>query len=119
MSPTKTVQDTSNEFFVDKKMEQAYGAKLIKCVHGGVAKQYDLPGGAVGREFVELLKDEVNLLVYGEEVSERLICFTALLLHRDHMVKKGCDIRRLLARRMNLYRTEEFDALLLEFECTQ
>ena len=85
MSPTKTVHDTSNESFVDKKMEQAYGAKLIKCVHGGVetrwkklwkcvaysnAKQYDLPGGAVGREFVELLKDEVNLLADGKEVSE-------------------------------------------------
>ena len=36
MSPTTTVQDTSNETFVDKKMEQAYGAKLIKCVHDGV-----------------------------------------------------------------------------------
>ena len=76
--------------------------------------------GAVGREFVELLKDEVNLLADGKEVSKRLICFTALLLHRDHMVKKGCDIRCLLARHTNLWRTEEFDALLLEFErCTQ
>ena len=108
MSPTTTVQDTSNESFVDKKMEQAYGAivcmmgvetrwkKLWKCVVYSNAKQYDLPGGAVGREFVELLKDEVNLLADGKEVSERLICFTALLLHRDRMVKKGCDIRRLL-----------------------
>ena len=61
--------------------------KLWKCVVYSNAKQYDLPGGAVGREFVELLKDEVNLLADGKEVSERLICFTALLLHRDHMVK--------------------------------
>ena len=82
-------------------------------------KQYDLPGGAGGREFVELLKDKANLLADGKEVSERLICFTALLLHRDHMIKKGCDIRCLLARHTNLWRTEEFDALLLEFElCT-
>ena len=36
MSPTTTVQDTSNESFVDKKMEQAYGAKLINCVQDGV-----------------------------------------------------------------------------------
>ena len=109
MSPTTTVQDTSNESFVDKKMEQAYGAKLIKCVHDGVvysnAKQYDLPGGAVGREFVELLKDEV---ADGKEVSEILIyallccCCIEITWSR----KVAHDIRRLLARRMNLWRTE-------------
>ena len=55
-------------------------------------KQFDLPGGAVGRRaFMELLITEIGLLARGEEKSERLICLTPLLLQWDPMIKKGCD----------------------------
>lgn len=64
-------------------------------------KQYSLPGGTIGRHFVDLLTSEVNLLGEGKEQSERLLCFTSLLLHRDLMIKKISDIRRILTKRMD------------------
>ena len=73
-----------------------------------------MPGGAVGRAFVELLATEIGTLVRGEEKSERLMCLTPLLLQRDPMIKKGCDIRRTLEKRMKIWRAGHFEALLHE-----
>ena len=36
-------------------------------------KQYTLPGGTTGREFVDFLTNEGNLLAEGKEKSERLL----------------------------------------------
>ena len=36
------------------------------------------------------------------------------MLQRDRLVRKGCDIRRLLERCMKLWRDEQFDVLLQE-----
>ena len=78
--------------------------------------QYSLPDGVVGREFVQLLTDELGLLADGKSVSERLMCLTPMLLGRDDMIRKSCDIRRLVAKRMELWKSDHFDALASELE---
>ena len=119
--------------FVDDMMSQAFGAPLIRSDHDGTnceniwfkhwsrivavrSRHYDLPGGSVGREFVTLLSDEVALVSNGSFISERLIVLLEVILQRDTMVVKGTDIRRLLKRRMEMWRLEHYDELLFEFE---
>ena len=121
--------------FADMKMCQAFGATLMHSVGRGVkdvwskrwsviasfrCRQYDLPGGSVGREFVSLLSEEVSKLANGEFRSERLVVFMSVLLQRDPLVKKGADVRRLLRRRMDLWRESQVTELLCEAErCSQ
>ena len=57
-------------------------------------RQYDLPGGAVGREFVDLLTTEVRLLTDNSAISDRLMMFCPVILQRNHMVRVGSDVRR-------------------------
>ena len=78
--------------------------------------QYDLPNSAVGREFVNLLSDEISSLSQGDVKSERVIVFLAVLLQRDTLVRKASDVRRLLKRRFDLWRKEQFDELIHEFQ---
>ena len=77
---------------------------------------YDLPSGAAGRNFVELLSSELNLLAEGSVRSERVMVFLEVMLQRDPYVRKGMDIRRLLSRRLEDWRSEKFDSLLCETE---
>ena len=77
---------------------------------------YDLPGGATGRHFVDLLSDEVCSLSRRAFKSERLIVFLSVMLQRDIMVKKGTDIRRLLSRCMSLWQEGCIDLLIDEYE---
>lgn len=51
------------------------------------------------------------MLARGEE---RLICLTLLLLQRDPIIKKGCDICRTFEKRMEMWRAGYFEALLHE-----
>lgn len=69
----------------------------------------------MGREFVDLLAEEITLLCKGNETSERLIVFLAVILQHDTIVTKTIDIRRLLRRRIDLWRQEQFDTLIFEF----
>ena len=85
--------------------------KRVVSIRG---QQYDLPGGSVGREFVNLLTNEVSMLSRGEAISERLFVFCGVVLQRDSMVKKGTDIRRLLKRRMDSWKQNRFDELVYE-----
>ena len=128
---TATSPVLSGSFECDK-FEKAFGAVLTKeqidtaidintpwyTLWNGIirlsGKQFDLPGGAVGRAFVELLTTEIGMLTRGEEKSERLMCLTPLLLQRDPMIKKGCDISRTLDKRMEMWRAGHFEALLHE-----
>ena len=83
---------------MDQKMQQAYGATMYssfdtfdtslweKMWKRMSSVQYSLPDGVVGREFLELLTGELGLLAEDKSVSERLMCFTPLLLGRDYMV---------------------------------
>ena len=76
----------------------------------------DLPGGAVGREFVDLLTSEVQLLIDSSAVSDRLMMLFPVMLQRNHMVRVGSDVRRLLKRRIEMWKTNSFKALLCEAE---
>ena len=75
----ESVESNSVAFdnFIDAKLTQAFGASILWSDGGGFddpwgtwwicawrmsSRQYDLPGGAVGREFVDLLTTEVRLL---------------------------------------------------------
>ena len=123
------------ESLVSERMYKAFGATLqnseggdkhetwykrwSKIVHFK-CQQYDLPGGAIGREFVSLLSEEVSRLASSEVNSERLIVFTVVMLQRDAMVKKGTDVRRMLKRRMDAWRAGQIDELMFEAErCAQ
>ena len=112
---------------MDKKMLEVFGATLIqhdngnsenvwikywKKIVGVRSKHYNVP---VGREFVDLLSEEVTILCKGKETSERLIVFLAVILQRDTMVTKTIDICRVLRRHIDLWRHQQFDILILEF----
>ena len=76
--------------------------------------QYDLPQGAVGRQFTSLLAEEVKAVAEGTQVSERIFCLCATVLQREKNVKAGADIRRVLCNRMDMWRHEKYDELLQE-----
>ena len=57
------------------------------CMSG---RQYNLPGGAVGYEFVTT---EVRLLSDNSAVSDGLMMFCKVILQRNHMVRVGSDVR--------------------------
>ena len=59
---------------------------------------YSLPGGSVGRKYIDLLNQELQYFVSGSYSAERFIVFSSLMLQCDRLVHKGCDIRRLLDR---------------------
>ena len=77
-------------------------------------KQYSLPGGSIGRKYVDLLTLELTHLSSGIFPSERVLTFSSLILQRDRTIKKGADIRRVLERRLNMWENEEFDILVQE-----
>ena len=114
---------------VDELMIRAFGEPLVhssgedvanawfqrwKTVVGLQGKQYNLPGGAVGCQYVDLLSEEVAYLSSGNFSSDRLIVFSASMLQRDRMISKTVDIRGVLERRMRMWKDEEFDLLLQE-----
>ena len=125
------LESGSSAIDVDGLMKIAYGKPLLRSdgVHQNdywharwkrvvhlSSKQYHLLGGSVGRRYVDLLVDEVHHLADGSEPSERVIVFCSVMLQRDKMVKKGSDVRRLLNRRMSLWKDEKFDILIQEAE---
>ena len=86
--------------------------------HGG--RHYSLPGGSVGRKYIDLLNQELQYFVSGSYSAERFIVFSSLMLQCDRLVHKGCDIRRLLDRCMSMWTDSQFDVLLQEaIRCDQ
>ena len=75
---------------------------------------YHVPGGSVGRKYVDLLTTEMSHLAVGNYPSERLIVFSAVTLQRNRMVRKGKDIRRVLERCLTMWTNDEFDYLVEE-----
>ena len=126
------VRTVAVPLYIDTLIHKAYGAPLICsvggpfnsvwCQHWSIIIQhrgllYSLPGGTVGKHYVELLNEELKLLCNGVYPAERVLVFSAIVLQRDRSVCKGSDIRRLLNRRLSLWRDGSFDVLLQEAEC--
>jgi len=113
---------------LDKMMTVAYGDKLysdggprdsVWCQRWSIIVQhmgqhYSLPGGSIGKKYINLLCNELQYLSLGTYHSERLIVFCSVMLQQDRLVRKGCDICCLLERRMYLWRDEQYDVLLQE-----
>ena len=114
---------------IDGLMCKAYGAPLLSSNGSPTSSpwfqrwntiihhrghHYLLPGGSVGKKYVELLNQELQYFVSGSFPAERVIVFSSLMLQRDRLVHKACDVRRLLDRRMSLWNDGQFDVLLQE-----
>lgn len=81
---------------------------------------YDLPGGATGRDFVSLLSEEVSRLARHELRSESLIDYLAVMLERDALVKKTADVHHQLKRHLDAWRSSQIEELLYEAKrCSQ
>ena len=92
--------------------ETVWGKRWIESVnlHG---KLYIVPGGNVGRKYVDLLTKEVSRVIQNE-CSERLLVFSRLILQRDPMVKKTRDVKVLIGRRLQSWEDGNFSLLLQE-----
>ena len=77
---------------------------------------YDLPSGSVGRDFVNQLSSEIDLLPQGSMRSERVLVFISTMLQQDSMVRKGTDICRLISRRLQQWKDSIFDELVTDSE---
>ncbi len=77
-------------------------------------RRYDLPGGNVGRKFIDSLSKEVELVADQKGCSERMIVFQVIILQKEILVKKTADIRRVIQRRLQLWDEGQFDVLMQE-----
>ena len=77
---------------------------------------YHLPGGSVGRKYVDQLTHELSHFSAGNYPSERFIIFSSVVLQRDRSVVKGADIRRVIERRLIMWDKGDFDLLVQEAE---
>ena len=105
-----------NDIFLRDKFVLAFGAPLLNHDGGSdcevrslwwkvVAlrgKQYSLPDGSVETRFVNMLSEEIERCTDCRQRSEREFIFTALVLQRNKMARKGKDVRPLLTRRMDM-----------------
>ena len=116
----------------DELMSKAYGTSLTQSVNSQQESEwylrwkqlaqhfgnhYVLPGGSTGHKYVAVLAEEVSHLTVGNYPPERVLVFSSAVLQRDCMVKKGTDVRRLLEKRISLWKEEKFDLLLQEAAC--
>ena len=98
-------------------MTAAYGDKLLNCDGGPrdsvwcqrwsvivqhMGQHYSLPGGSIGKKYIDLLCEELQYLFLGIYHSERVIVFCSVMLQQDRLVRKGCGICHLLEKCMNL-----------------
>ena len=117
--------------FVDQKMMEAFNATLTNSAGSSLigriekiwersallqGKVYRVPGGTVGQEFTSLLAAEYDLLALGKQKSERPSMFGKLILQKDKNIVKSADIRRLLKRRMQMWKDDLLEELIQEAE---
>ena len=86
----------------------------VVCYCAAQRLHYTLPGGSIAKRYIDQLTEEIKYLCNGTYPAERVLVFSSVLLQRDRAVHKGCDIRRLLERRLNLWLDGQFDVLLQE-----
>ena len=75
---------------------------------------YFVPGGFIGCKNVDQLSAEVSHLAAGNFPLDILMVFSAIILQRDRMVRKGSDIRRVMEKRLERWSNDKFDALIEE-----
>ena len=113
---------------VDNLMSTAYGEPIHHCPvsivshwlvywnkiiqHSG--RHYDLPKGSIGRKYVSRMIDEICHFNSGNFPSERLLVFSSVILQRDKMSTKGPEIRKVIDRRLSLWKEEKYDLLVQE-----
>ena len=117
--------------FIDEKMIQAFGTTMTNFEGSPPAERIDLiwqraallrgrvyrvPGGSVGREFASLLAHEYDLLSTSQQKSEKPSMFGKLILQKDKNIRKSPDIRRLVKRRMNMWKNDLLEELIQEAE---
>jgi hypothetical protein len=130
--PTHSLPPIKEELaFVDKKMIEAFGhtlsgpdsgvpsGRLENIWYRAVklsSKLYRLPGGSVGRKFVGILANEIDLLASAINKSERCSMFGRLILQKENKVRKSADIRRCVIRRIKLWEEDKLEELIQEAE---
>ena len=118
-------EDECSPFDIDSKLEEVYGDRMLNgagCVRSDCwfwwwervvrlpFRRYDLPGGNVGRRFVDILTKEVELVASLKECSERLIVFQFVILQRESLVTKTADVRRMISKRLEMWAEGRYDA---------
>ena len=103
---------------IEELVNTAFGASLIQSQgsdpknvwhrrwlsivhHSG--KLYNIPGGSIGRKYIDCLTQEGLYLSAGNYPSDHIIVFSSIILQRDCMVRKGQDVRRVLARLLSMW----------------
>jgi len=130
--PTHSLPTIKEELtFVDKKMVEAFGHTLsgpdVDIPSGRLeniwyraaklsSKLYRLPGGSIGRKFVGIFANEIDLLASAINKSERCSMFGRLILQKENKVKKSADIRRCVIRRIKLWEEDKLEELIQEAE---
>ncbi len=120
-------------FAIDAELERLYGQPIAHTdglsESGGVAddstwqrrfdrlatiktRQYALPSGAVGKEFLALFVDEWNGIRNRTWNSERPLVCLLVILQRADGVKKSSDIRSRIRQRVQLWKEGLFDSLV-------
>ena len=113
-----------DDTFLKERFAHAFGAQLLNSAGddsslwwGAVSlkgRQYALPEGGVGTRFVHMLSEEIEQCNEGWQRSEWEFIFTALILQRNKMIRKGKDIRPLLTRQMEMWEAGRRHELLQE-----
>ena len=70
-----------------------------------------VPGGSVGRKYVDLLTIETSQLAAGNYPSERPMVFSAIIFQHNCMIRKGKDIKKVLERHLTMWTNDEFNYL--------
>ena len=120
----------SESFDIDRYMMRAFGDTLCcttvpeatsnewtrrwSAIAHLKGRLYHIPGGSIGRRYVDLLSTEISHLAAGNFPSERVMVFSAVVLQRNRMVNKGADIREVMEKRMERWTNDEFDVLVDE-----
>ena len=52
-------------------------------------KHYTLPGGSVGRHFVDALSAEISYFALGQYFASCCLVYSSVVLQRDRMIRKG------------------------------
>ena len=130
-SSTASVPDNGRSVFdIDSQLEEVYGDRMLNGPGRRVRtdcwfqwweravrlpfRRYDLPGGNIGRRFVDILTKEVELLASLKECSERLVVFQFVILQKEVLVTKTADVRRLISKRLEMWAEGSYGALFSE-----